>query len=477
MSSSRSFPAHFREFNARERLIVPGDTVLAAVSGGVDSMVLLELLVRERGPLGIAVEVVHVNHGLRGGESDDDEAFVRERAGAMGLPCHVAHVDTRRALVESGGGVQLVARRLRYEFFASVRNGRSGVKVATAHHADDNAETVLMNLFRGAGPRGLAGIPVRRDDQGVVRPLLFAERTDIEAYAEAQGIGFRRDRTNDGDEYTRNVVRRHVLPLVRERVSPAVARTLLRESGQFRRLAEYLDAERDSAGRRVLVHKGTDGVTLAVEPLAGLHAFLRTLVVREAIEECTGRPAGSAAAEAVAALVRKPTGTLHTVAGAVVALRDRDTIVLRPAPADCPVEVRIGPGGEFAAPSFLVRIGKREGGMELLGTRGEGEELVDADLVPGGMLVLRSWRPGDVFMPLGMHVLKKVSDYFVGARVPRLAKGEYPLLTTLDGRVVCLCGQRVDERFKVTGKTRRVLSILFRRTSDHADSQEHHEKR
>jgi tRNA(Ile)-lysidine synthase len=334
-----------------------------------------------------------------------------------------------------------------------------------------------MNLFRGAGPRGLAGIPVRRDEQGVVRPLLFAERTEIAAFAEAERIGFREDRTNDGDEYTRNVVRRHVLPLVRERVSPAVARTLLRESRQFRRLAEYLDAECASAWREVLVQTGADGVILAVEPLAGLHPFLRTLVVRDAIGECTGRPAGSAAAEAVAALVRKPTGTLHTVAGAVVALRDRNTIVLRPAPAGAPVEVRIGPGGEFVAPSFSVRIAERDGGMDLLGTRGEGEELVDAGLVPGDALVLRSWRPGDVFMPLGLHALKKVSDYFVGARVPRVAKGDYPLLTTLDGRVVCLCGQRVDERFKVTGKTRRVLSILFRRTTDHADSQEHHEKR
>lgn len=477
MVSPRSFPARFREFCARERLVRAGETVIAGVSGGVDSMVLLELLARGRDRGGYALEVAHVNHALRGTEADGDEELVRQRARLFGLPFHATRVDTAAAARTSDGGLQLAARKLRYEYFARLRDGRRNVRVATAHHADDNAETVLMNLLRGSGVRGMGGIPVRRDDQGVIRPLLFAEREEIEAFAAAERVPFRVDRSNETDDYTRNVLRRHVITALRERLSPSVARTLLRESRMFRAVDGYLAEQCAAALAGVRMPAGAGAVALAAGGLAALHPVIAGLVVRAAIEECTGRSASAATVGAVAELLHKPTGTLQSAGGAFVALRDRDTLLIRPLPAEPRLDVLVPFGSGHEGSGFTLGTEVREGGVELLERRGAGEELLDADLIPGGALRLRTWRPGDAFMPLGMQALKKLSDYFVAARVPRLAKAEVPLLVTLDGRIACLCGGRIDERFRLTAGTRRVLAVAYRRTTDTRNAEDHHPER
>ncbi|HLB01282.1 MAG TPA: tRNA lysidine(34) synthetase TilS, partial [Bacteroidota bacterium] len=203
----------FTEFVHRHNLVSPTDEVIVAVSGGVDSMVLLRLFHAVRTRLECRLGVAHVNHGLRGAESDADERFVRDASGNLGLPFHLHRCDPP-APGDGAGSAQEHARSERYGFFSRLREGRRDVRIATGHHRDDNAETVLFNFLRGAGVQGLSGIPVLHDDGGVIRPLLFARRNDIDAYASARRIGFREDSSNRGMKYTRNILRSEIMPRI-----------------------------------------------------------------------------------------------------------------------------------------------------------------------------------------------------------------------------------------------------------------------
>ena len=236
MVSSRTILTRFHEYSRRRRLIGEQGHLIAAVSGGVDSMVLLDLLVSERESLGLSLIVAHFNHQLRGEESDADEAFVVQRAGQYGLEVYVDRANTAEVARLTRTGIQEAARNLRYDFFAKLLESSGYDALATAHNADDNAETVLLNLFRGAGVLGLSGIPVARPDTKIIRPLLFARREEIEEYAEAARIPFRTDSSNAGDAYTRNFIRHQVLPLVRDQINPNIVETLHRSSELFREL-------------------------------------------------------------------------------------------------------------------------------------------------------------------------------------------------------------------------------------------------
>ncbi|MEK9136785.1 MAG: tRNA lysidine(34) synthetase TilS, partial [Bacteroidota bacterium] len=196
MFSSRAFLTRFHEFSRRRRLIEERNKIIAAVSGGADSTVLLDLLAKEQEAFGLTIIVAHFNHQLRGAESDGDEQHVAARARHYGFDFYVERANTAEYSRHTKLGIQEAARKLRYEFFDKLLISSGFDRIATAHNADDNAETILLNLFRGAGVQGLSGIPVYREDRKIIRPLLFAQRSEIEEYAQAERLTFRTDSSN-----------------------------------------------------------------------------------------------------------------------------------------------------------------------------------------------------------------------------------------------------------------------------------------
>ena len=233
--------------------------LLVAVSGGIDSMCLAEKVRLEGGPFAIA----HCNFHLRGKESDGDEAFVKAWADANGIPCHVRHFETSAYATEQGISVEMAARRLRYHWFGELcrQHGYSGV--AVAHNANDNAETLLLNLLRGTGIRGLLGMKAEGfipdpefSDIPLLRPLLGMTRADIEAFAARQGLSWREDATNALNDFKRNKIRNLVFPVFRE-INPSFIQTLNRNMERF---AEALPAEVLSSGREFVHENGTFGV-------------------------------------------------------------------------------------------------------------------------------------------------------------------------------------------------------------------------
>lgn len=234
--------------NVRERvgrfirvrsLLTEGDKVLIALSGGADSVALLHILISLKEEFNVALYAAHFNHGIRGEEADRDESFCKALCEEMGVPFFSHGADVPSVAESLGESVELCGRRMRYEYLQCVcRDKLSGAKIATAHHSDDNAETVLWNLTRGAGIAGLAGIPIKRDN--IIRPLLCCTRFEIEAYCSENDLDYVTDSTNLSDDYTRNKLRHRVMPVLRE-LNPYVEESIGRTSAIMREADEYLN--------------------------------------------------------------------------------------------------------------------------------------------------------------------------------------------------------------------------------------------
>ena len=458
MLSPNTLPSRFREFSRTNRLFGDRETLVVAVSGGVDSMVLLHLLLKERA---LKLIVGHFNHGLRGQESDDDERFVAERARTCGVPFHAGRGDTAGQAKLRGVGIQEAARDLRYDFLVRLRETAGSGLIATGHHADDNAETILLHLFRGAGVQGMAGIPVARD--GIIRPLLFAGREEIEEYARNENIPFRTDSSNAKDGYTRNVVRHHVLPLLKELVSPAVVGNINRSGDNFRTVAAYLKEETQKVLEACTIGRNGEGIYLSVPELMARPLLLRQHAILAALEEVSGAPPASERVAAVLGLLDNEPGTIVTIPGGTEALRNRDEIVIRLRSETGGFSITVDPGQEYMLSGFRFASG-------LVGSRGGsvGRETEYADAGETGTqgMTLRNWREGDSFVPLGMSGRKKISDFFVDEKIPVQEKHRIPILLTAGGEVIWVCGMRLDDRFKITPATRRVLKLEYSSLSD-----------
>lgn len=448
----------------RRRLIQSGDRVLVAVSGGADSVCLLTLLheARERALLsGIELRIAHVNYGLRGEESEGDEVFVRALGTRLGVPVSCERV---RLLPKSGGALQSRAREARYEFFGRLLREHGMTAVATGHTADDQAETVLLWLMRGAGTGGLAGIPVKRGG-GIIRPLLGVTRQQVLDYLKYRGMSYRSDSSNGTAEYRRNRIRQKVLPALRA-LNPRITEALARGADILAADAAVLNeieqerwgtvAKEVSSGRVVL-----DGERLAVEPLGLQRRLVRRALtaVRQGQEGLTFRHVS----DILDRILEGAHGAGLNLPGGVRVWRNRDFIVMEHGgrqgadvslaklaagiPLQVPGEVRIGAGRRLLAV---------EGVQDFPDDRSV--FAVDGDRL-GGALCVRSWRRGDWFCPLGMggH-RKKLQDFFMDRKVDRAMRGGIPLVAVPAG-IVWVAGYRGDERFAAGPGTIRPVTL------------------
>ena len=429
------------------RLLQPGSPVVVGVSGGADSVALWHVL----RSLGFDCVAAHCNFHLRGAESDRDEQFVRRLAEEHGTPFYKTDFDTTTYAAQHGISIEMAARDLRYTWFDGLRQRLHAQAIAVAHHADDNIETLLLNLVRGTGLRGLTGIP--RCNGAVVRPLLGCSRLEIEQYLADHHLPHVTDSTNVSPDYRRNRVRHAVLPLL-ESINPAMRTTLY---ATMERLDEAYTLYRQSvdlADRDIVTRTSDGGMTLRIDRLAS-HPACRTLLfewlhpygfspatIRQVADSLTGE-AGT--------LFHSPTHSL---------LKDRECLIVQPHRVDChEAEFHIGAGTDRLHVPLNIRLTRLERNAQFQPSKAPHTVHVDFDRLTFP-LTLRHWREGDAFRPFGMTGMKKVSDFFIDRKLSRFDKERCWLL--LSGNdIVWIVGLRTDDRFKVTPRTRHVLEIAI----------------
>lgn len=442
-------------FTAKNQLITTPITIAVGVSGGADSMALLHVL-HTWPDDGLRVIAVHIHHGLRGDEADRDEALVREFCNRNDIDYVCERADVRAVAHKLGIGEEEAGRRVRYDAFERVRREKNADVIATAHTADDNAETVLMHILRGSGVGGLCGIPAKRGH--IVRPLLNCTRAEIEAYCAENGISYIVDSTNADPTYTRNRVRHQLLPLLRE-INPSVDDALLRlrvsaaqDECYFSALAERALVDAYQADGAV------DRALFLQQPFSVRVRMWKTLLARCGCGTYTERhfDALEAVLSANHGTVYLPDGCCVRVsADRVKAFADHNTSQPLYATVDSlPLRFVLN-----NCEHVLQRVTRKEINSLQNVHKKFFNYAVDCDKIHGSLTV-RSRREGDRFHPAGRRVGKTLKSLFQELRIPTYDRDAYPLLCDEDG-IVLMPGVACDSRVRPDDSTKHFLVWLI----------------
>jgi len=464
------FLQHIENAVNQRRLLVRGQKILVAVSGGVDSMVLLHSLHLLAKKSGWEISVAHYNHRLRGRASEADEKLVQQTAVALGLGFFGGGSDVKKIAERSNISIEMASRKLRHEFLARTAKEHNISTIAVAHHADDQVELFFVRLLRGAGGVGLAGMkwlsPSPADRTlSLIRPLLNFSKAELLAFARERKIQYRNDATNFSADFLRNRIRNELLPLLHEDYQPGLDKTVLRMMDIVGAEAEFVSEAAKS------FCAGLNSPAPAEAPVgqrldAGPARFdeLAVAVQRKALQQqLTGL--GLVPDFELVEQLRSSPGKKTSVSPGVSVSRDAAGRVSRQeelaeefnsAERELKIAGKAGKG-EFGRQRFRWRLEpmkqfqlpRKKTGAGLSALR----EVFDADKV-GGEIILRHWRAGDRFQPIGLKSAVKLQDLFVNAKIPSLRRRELVLATTKTGDIFWVEGLRIGEQFKLTPQTR-----------------------
>lgn len=433
-----------------------GENVLVAVSGGPDSVALLDVLCALRAPLALALSVAHVHHGLRS-EADAEAAAVERLCERLGVACRVERVTVRRG--PPWDGLEAESRRARHAALARAAHAVGAVRIATGHTADDQAETVLMRLLQGAGPRGLGGIaPVRG---ALVSPLIETRRSEIVAHLDARGLSAAEDASNRDPRFLRARIRHDLLPFMAELTGGSVVEALARSAAAARAVVADLEA-RARADLERLAARDPAGFVLDVGPLEAQPIELAAETIRQAAARLgETRPLRGPAQRALRRLLGEAPRRRAVRLGRLVV--ERSGRRLRVGPPDLlAVATRA-----WAAPGALdlPEIGGRltarvfPRGPDYVVPRERTRAAFDADLLPAALTV-RARRRGDVFAPFGATGLRRLKSFLIDAGVPRWQRPRTPLVEAA-GDIVWVAGVRRGQRAPITAATTRILELAL----------------
>lgn len=457
-------------FIRKYHMIEEGDRVIAGVSGGADSVCLLFMLCALRERMNFQIFVCHVNHGLRGAEADADEKYVEELCGRLCVPCRIFRENVELTARKRKQSLEEAGRMVRRAAFEAMCRENRGTKIATAHHQDDNAETMLLNLARGTGLNGLCGIrPVR---ERWIRPLLCLGRKEIEEWLESREISFCRDATNEEDEYTRNRIRHHIIPALEQQVNAGAVRHLNELSSQLQEVWDFI-REQTSEARDACVSVRTEASGRRVVQIDG-EGFLDTapalqkFLAAECIREAAGaeRDIEAVHIDALTALFEKQTGKSLNFPYRVKARRTYSGVEIfqeEKASENAGTE-----GAELRIPGETRLPGTNKKILCTVSAAGgdfSAEEIpqksytkcFDYDIIKYS-LSARFRRPGDYLTVDRKGRRQKLKSYFINEKVPREERDRMLLIADGD-HIVWIPGMRMSSAYQIGNQTKRILKI------------------
>lgn len=455
-------------------MIEPGDSVIAGVSGGADSVCLFDVLLALKEEIPFTFCVVHVNHGIRNDAGEDAE-FVRRLCSEHDIAFTLIEEDVPAYAAAHHLSEEEAGRCLRYRAFACVNESLYGgrAKIAVAHNQNDRAETVLFHLFRGSGLHGMCGIkPVQGN---VIRPLLCVSREEIEAYLLERGISYRTDSTNAGDGYARNRIRHHILSYAEKEIFPGSTKHISRTADMLTQAAAYLDAQTKEAYRAcVRKESGADGesVTISADAFVRLHPYLKGSLIHHCFSELTpaAKDIASVHVESVCALFGRQTGRVLTLPYGITAERiyqgvrlgRRTCLEKKEACADIQVVLE-GESGKvrFGGHIFSYRVFSCAENKAILQTipKNNCTKWFDYDRIKKP-IVIRYRRTGDELAINASGDTKSLKKYMIDEKIPSKERQRIPLIAQ-EGHILWVTGYRISEAYKVTADTKRVMEIYM----------------
>lgn len=455
------------KFIDRHNLISAGDKILVALSGGPDSVFALYFFHKFSQRFKIEIAAVHIHHQLRGTEADLDEILCKELCEKLDVNFNTVKVNVKNFAKANKLSIEEAARFLRYGEFRSVAEKTGCNKILTAHNMNDNTETVLLNLFKGTGLAGVSGIPIER--QNIIRPLLSLTKDEILEYLHENKIQYRIDSTNFSNDFKRNFIRNKIVPAIKEGINPSLDETIQHSSEIFRTSNRLVFSYIEKIFKDfVSFNNGRIEVDLAIieefgEEVLG-EIFMKSLRKYFAYEFSFEDYLK------LIELVRNQTGKKIELTGGLEAFRARKKVLIGERIEEkefVPVEIKAGESKEFEGKTLNIEIVNWPAAKEsLTGGHKKGEEksitaknyeLISADNLHE-IFILRKWKPGDKFIPLGMNSYKKISDFLNEQKVPSLQKKEQFVLEN-NSNIVWVIGLRIDNRYKLKEGTKRVCKL------------------
>jgi len=448
----------FLKFISQKQLIKENDKILVTLSGGPDSVLLLHLLNKFKKKFTLTLAAVHINHSLRGKDSDNDEKFAVKLCNGLGIKLYIKKIDVKSYASKKKISIEEAARILRYDIFENLLIEINFDKIATGHILDDNAETVLLNLFKGAGFTGLSGIPIRRDK--IIRPLLTISKEEILDYLKENKLKFRLDKSNKDNIYERNIIRNNILPIIKKEINPNISGALFRTSEIVRdidRMISMLIIEKTDSLKIDENHKLTVPIKLFDEfKNINLKEFIRRIL----INKMNFSPQFNETEE-IMALLNKQTGKILNFRDNFIVVRERESLIFyRNYSVIDTSKIKININNSVFLKDLrqyleIKKIDIAE--MEL--DNSKITEYIDAENINDDFEI-RLWDKGDKFIPLGMQSFKKISDFLTEQKIPAHKKKDQLLLTNRTN-IVWVVGLRIDNRFRITSKTREVIKLCL----------------
>ncbi len=443
-------------FIKENNLISEGDRVLIALSGGPDSVFLLHFFNKFKSKYKIVLGAVHINHLLRGNDSDRDEIFCKAICNELDIPIYTVKANVKLYAKRNKHSLEIAGRNIRYDFFEKILSTKKYSKIATAHNADDNAETVLLNLIKGTGINGIAGIPVKRDK--IIRPILCLSKKEILEYLEDNKFEYRIDESNLSNEYERNFLRNNVIPLIQKNLNPSFTENILNSSLNFQRLNLFLEKMMVQLKSGIDIKKNKY-LALPVKHFEIVDEFLISQLLKTLIDKNFNLQSNSDDLKKIFLIKNKQAGKSEELSNNLLVLKERDKIIItkkKPGKKNADKSIQIGKSVKVNDKNLSinqvikskVKIGKSKN-IEFI----SGDNIND-------VFTIRTWQNGDKFYPIGMKGTKKLSDYLNEIKIDSFQKKNQLVLIN-NGKIVWIIGHRLDDRFKITSQTKRILKLCL----------------
>lgn len=434
-------------------LIKTNDKILIALSGGPDSIFVLHFFNKYKNKFKIELSAVHINHLLRGQESDRDEMFCEAVCKELVIPFYSYRKNVKALAKRKNLSIELAAREVRYSAFQKLAKENKSDKIVTAHTANDNIETVFLNLIKGAGLNGIAGIPVKRGN--IIRPILCLTKTEILNYLESNQFEYRIDQSNLSNEFERNFLRNEIIPLI-SKLNPSLDKAILNTSVNLQGLINELNLDKDETDLRFIRN---EFVKIPITYFAKKNKKISLHLLKNVLDQNFGVKFQSTDIKKITSLIDNQAGKSEELSASLVALRSRNEILIKQKtekPKLISKEIKAGE---------KVKIGNKTLSIEKINPVNikiiidSNIEFISADNLQS-VFQIRNWKDGDKFNPIGMKGTKKVSDYLNDIKMDSFEKKNQLVLLN-NNKIVWIIGKRLDDNFKITSTTKKALKLII----------------